>query len=281
MKNVDQLVMEQAPVADVQGSAMVHAGSDARQKLTLAGDLREDVSPGQLILAALEKGVSVDVIERLVALKERIEDRNAVKQFVQALARVKAKLPTILHSKTAKFTTKSGFEVKYSYTELDELAAVIDPILSEEGFTYSWDQRLEKDMNTTTCILQHAGGHSRSASFTLPTANDSAASPQQKIGIADTYAGRRALIAVLGLTTADKDPRPAEIDPTPASAEQQGVLKDMLKARLEGKTPERQASFTKKFLEHFGVTSLEKLRAIDYQGAVELLKPPTSAEAKP
>jgi len=221
------------------------------------------VSIHQLLRLAVEKGTPVEALEKLMDLHERIAAREAAQQFIQALARFKENLDPIIHSRIANFATRGGARVSYSYTELDELARFIDPGLTEEGFTYSWDQRLDKGFVTTTCTLFHVGGHSRQSSFTLPADNDSAASPQQKIGMADTYASRRSLIAVLGLTTADKDPRPAEIDPTPISEDQAIQIEDLV--------TETQADLPK-FLKYMKVEKVAEIPAVRFNEAVAALR---------
>lgn len=265
-------------IDETRGGAMARVPPGALRAPGLAADLTEDVSPGQLILAALDKGVSVDVIEKLVALKERIEDRNAVKDFIRDLAALKAELPTIMHTKKAAFTAGGG-KVSYSYTEMDELAAAVQPYLSKYGFTTGWDQRYDGKLVTTICTLQHRQGHSRHSSFTLPAENNSAASPQQKIGMADTYASRRAFLAVLGLTTSDAEPLATEMDPTPITDDQLDVLDDMLERRNEGKTKEKAAAFTEKFLKYMDVDAIGKICAVDYEKAVAALRPPAKSEA--
>lgn len=216
-----------------------------------------------LLQVAVEKGTPVAELKELVALHERIAAREAAMQFVQALARFKAKLAPIVHTRKVGFASDRGGNVSYSYTELDELARHIDPGLTEEGFSYSWDQKFDGNMVTTTCILAHAGGHTRTASFTLPAQNNSAASPQQKIGMADTYASRRSLIAVLGLTTADTDPRPAEIDPTPISEDQAIQIEDMI--------TETQANLPK-FLKYMDVAKVADIPAVKFNTAIAALK---------
>lgn len=216
-----------------------------------------------LLELAVNKGMPAAELGQLLDLHERIEDRNARKEFTRALAAVKAELPPIIHSRQAAFKTRSGHDVKYSYTELDELARVLDPILTKHGFSYSWSQTMEKGLVTTTCTLDHDAGHSRSSSFSVPAENDSAASPQQKIGIADTYASRRSLIGVLGLTTADKDPRPKEIDPTPIGEDQEVELSDMITTSGADRA---------RFLKHFDVEALKDLPAARYAEAKTMLQ---------
>lgn len=247
-------------MADRSGAVAVRDGSPdgAIQELGgSAGSVRD------LLQMAVEKGTPVEALEKLMNLHERATARDAATQFVQALARFKAKLPPIVHSRKVSFTTRSGTKTNYSYTELDELARHIDPGLTEEGFSYSWDQKFDGQFVTTTCTLFHVGGHSRQASFTLPSQNDSAASPQQKIGMADTYASRRSLIAVLGLTTADTDPGVAEIDPTPITEEQAIQVEDLV--------TDTQANLPK-FLEFMGVAKIADIPAVRYNEAVAALK---------
>lgn len=222
----------------------------------------EGVSVKQLLSMAVERGTPVESLEKLLDLHERVAAREAAQQFVQALAAFKAELPPIVHSRQVSFTTRSGSKTNYSYTELDELARHIDPGLTKHGFSYSWDQKFDGQYVTTTCILFHVGGHSRQASFTLPTQNESAASPQQKIGMADTYASRRSLIAVLGLTTADKDPGAVEIDPTPINEDQVTELEDMI--------TEAKADLGR-FLKHFNIAAITQLPAVRYAEARAVL----------
>lgn len=228
------------------------------------------VQIGALLQLAVERGMPAAELTQLLTLHERIEDRNARKLFIAELAAAKAEFPSIIHSKKASFKTSSGHDVKYSYTELDELARVIDPILTKHGFSYGWNQTFEKGMVTTTCTLEHEAGHSKSSSFTVPAESNSAASPQQKIGIADTYAARRSLIGVIGLTTADKDPRPAEIDPKPVSEDQATEVSDLITEVRADRA---------KFLAHFDIDAIDKLPAVRYNEALTLLRQKKAARA--
>lgn len=248
-------VKDGAPASLVQTQ-----GRDRQMPTVPAG---EGVQIATLLQLAVDRGMPAAELKELLSLHERIEDRSARKEFTRALAAVKAELPTIIHSKNASFKTNSGHDVKYSYTELDELARILDPILTKHGFSYSWSQKLDKGMVTTTCLLEHDAGHSRSSDFTVPAESNSAASPQQKIGIADTYASRRSLIGVLGLTTADKDPRPKEIDPTPVSDDQATEISDMIT---------ETSTDRERFLKHFDIEAISKLPAARYAEAKTMLQ---------
>lgn len=266
-----QLNAGEDPTGQTPGNAMARAHAADQPGVTKSGDLVVAGSATELLRLAVEKGTPVEQLKELVDLHERMADRQARQEFITALAKFKAECPPIVHSRQVGFASGQGAKVSYSYTELDELARVIDPVLTANGFSYGWDQKLDKEFLTTTCTLWHIAGHSRTASFTLPTQNNSAASPQQKIGMADTYAARRSLIAVLGLTTADKDPRVSEIDPTQITEDQVIMIEDLI--------TELQTS-TVKFLKFMEVEKIEDIPAVKFNQAMAALKEIQAARAK-
>jgi hypothetical protein len=127
----------------------------------------------QLILAALDRGVNPDALEKLVALKERMEDRNARKEFAAALAKFRAECPPI-YEVEARGRSPAGLDRTDSTTRRSRIALpVMQPHLERNGFTVKWDRTADKSMLTSVCTLRHVGGHSDTSSFTLPV--DSAA----------------------------------------------------------------------------------------------------------
>lgn len=253
---------------------------EAPRAPTLAADLGQDISAGQLILAALDKNASIETIEKLVALKERLEDREAGKAFTRAMAAFQSDCPMIQKKTTAKITTQGGGSYSYTYAELDEIVATIAPFIEKHGFSYTWDTRIEASgMLTCTIRIRHIDGHSETSSFTLPTDTKSAMSSQQKMAAAGTFAKRQTLIAGFGLTTTEEDTDGAEsrkLDPKPITEDQIVVLEDLIAARSVGKTPEKAASFRERFLAHMDVDAIGKIPAVAYERAVAALQPRTA-----
>lgn len=188
------------------------------------------VSIEQLMQLALEKGAGVDALERLVSLKERMEDRKAGLDFANAMAAFQSECPRIKKSSTAKITTGGGGAYSYTYAELDEIAATVNPILFKHGLSYSWDSAIDKNILTCICIIRHVHGHSTRTTFSLPTDSASAMSAQQKVAAALTFAKRQSLVAALGLVTTDEDTDAVtrEIDPTPVNAAQLKELEALI-----------------------------------------------------
>lgn len=159
-----------------------------------------------ILRIAIEKDVDVGTLERLVALSERISERQAASEFNGALAAFQAECPSIEKTSKASITTKSGGQYEYRYAELDEIAKTTRPILQKYGLSYTWDSEMAGDKIIVTCTVRHIGGHSQTAKFTTPTESLSTGmSAQQKHASALTYARRQSLIQALGLTTTDAD----------------------------------------------------------------------------
>lgn len=225
---------------------------------------RQPVVQGELaeiMRLAVERG-DIAVLEKLVALKERVEDRNAASEFTQALAAFQAECPPIQKKSEASIVTRSGGSYKYRYAELDHIARVTRPVLVKHGFSYTWDSEMQGAALLCTCHLHHIGGHSRSAKFVCPTDSASAMSSQQRHAAALTFSKRQSLIAVLGLTTTDADTDGAS--PEPISEEQVLQIDEWLSLLDEDRRL--------RFLKYMGVAAVSTIKATDFDKAITSLR---------
>ena len=158
-----------------------------------------------MLTLAIEKGVDVAALEKLVALHERVSDRAAAVEFAEAMSAFQNECPPISKTSEAKITSGSGGQYSYRYAELDEIARTVRPLCHKHGLSYSWDSLMEGEKLTCTCIVRHVNGHQITAHFTAPTESKAGMSSQQKHAAALTYARRQSLIQALGLTTCDPD----------------------------------------------------------------------------
>lgn len=223
---------------------------------------------GGILRLAIDKGVSVDTIERLVALKEREEERFAVAEFNQALASFQSECPSIPKTSTAKIVSDKGSQYSYSYAELDTIAKHIQPFLTKHGLAYSWDSDLVGDKLVCVCTLRHIAGHMQEAKFVSPTDSKAGMSSQQKFASALTYARRQALVQVLGLTTTDPD--------SDGAGEQK--LGEQQRKQIEDLVRETGVD-SAKFLAYMGVAALEEIQARDYRKALNVLNDKKRAKA--
>jgi hypothetical protein len=224
----------------------------------------EQAEPNRLLELALKSQVPVETIERLVALQERAEDRRSRIELAEALNKAQSEIPSIPETAEAKIVTKSGGSYRYKYAPLDQIVKIVRPILSRHGLSFSWDSITEENKVRVTCKVEHVGGHFKVATFEAPVDQKAVVNDMQKHAIALTYAQRKSLVQVLGLTTSEPDTDgndPAAVEHiTPEQAADLQALIDEVNADLG------------RFLKYLGVESVESIPASQFKNAVRMLE---------
>ncbi len=169
--------------------------------------LSEGQQVRELYKYAIDKGTAgVEALDKLMELHERIEKRNAAKEFNDAMARFQEACPELPKSSKATIAPRGGIKFSYNFADLDSIARIIRKPLYENGLSYSWDEETVSGNLTSTCIVHHINGHERRSSFTCPSEWSSGSmSAQQKVAATNSFARRQSLIQVLGLTTTELD----------------------------------------------------------------------------
>lgn len=248
------------PTAETQ----LDLGQPARAEGASQAVVVHQTSPNaiiDLLQAAIEHKVPVEMLERLQALHERVSDRAAAMEFARDLASFQEECPPIKKRSTANVLTKGGSRYSYKYAELDEIERTIRPHLAKRGLSYTWDSEFRERMLHVTCILRHVNGHSVSARFSAPVESPAGMSEQQKVASALTYGRRQSLVQVLGLTQTDPDTDGANAEPI---TQEQA---DDLQALIE----EVGANMTR-FLKWAKLERIEDLPARDYESAVNAIR---------
>ena len=150
--------------------------------------LEVTVAPGSLLEAiarvAADPRTNIEAMERLLALQMQLLADQRQAAYFAALARVAAKLMPIVRSKPGHFG---------KYAPLEDIDAVIRPILAEEGLAQSFDSigLPNKEMRITG-RLTHADGHIDTRTIDLPIDNSGGKNSAQAVISTVSY-GRRAL----------------------------------------------------------------------------------------
>jgi len=218
-----------------------------------------------LLGRAVEAGASVEALERLVALKERVDREAARRAYFEALASAQEEMPEVPKSRTAQIATRAGSSYSYNYAALEDITRTIRPVLRRHGLSYAWDVSQGEGTLVVTCVLRHVDGHEERASFPVPVDTSARMSDAQKNGAALTYGRRQSLIAVLGLTTADDDVDGAESAGS-AEAITESQAADLI-ALIEEVGADRQ-----KVLAWAGVERVADMPADRYAQAVRMLE---------
>lgn len=224
------------------------------------------LTPGampELMRLAVEKG-GVEALERLVALNERMMDREASRQFTEAMSRFKSICPPVpRRSQSDQFKViRAGIKVNYSYASLEDIESTIRAPLGQCGLAYRWgNSAVDKGMLTIPCIVAHVGGHSISSSASYPLESRAGCSEAQKYGSTEKYAQRHSLILALGLTSCEDDTDGAGEQEAGLTPEQVAVLTKQLALRPAGSL-ERLLDYTR---EQWGACTLDQIPASQFE----------------
>lgn len=225
----------------------------------------------------MDPSADLDKLERMLAMKERLDAQLAKVSFATAISAARAEIPPIMKDATVDFQTSKG-RTHYQHETLAGIAKVIDPILSAHGLSYRYRTGQDGGAVSVTCIISHMDGHSEET--TLSGAPDQSGSKNsfQAVGSAVTYLQRYTLKAALGLSAAADDDgqaatsRPGAQQSVAVSPEQFIALRDKIE---EAGVP------VEKVCGMAGVASLEQFPAADFGAAMRKLAATIRARQAP
>lgn len=151
--------------------------------------------------AASDPRVDADKLEKLLALKERIDAREAEMEFTRAFAAASARMPHI----AKEGVIDMGAKGKYTYARYEDLDAALRPVESAYGFARSFSTQPDAGGILMTVTLRHAGGHSISSTRLMPPDSGAGRSAMQAIGSASSYARRYLTMDVWNIITVGAD----------------------------------------------------------------------------
>lgn len=165
----------------------------------------ESLAPAELLRIAMERGGSMELLERLMALQERHEANEARKAFVDDMAAFKREPLEIFKRKEVGYTTKDGDFVGYKHAELSDVVAVVVPALARHGFSHRWDVKQEQGRVIVTCIVTHRSGHSESLTMDAAPDDSGKKNKIQQVASAVTYLQRYTLLGITGMAAKGTD----------------------------------------------------------------------------
>lgn len=220
----------------------------------------------QMLQAVIDKGVTAEnvaVMEQLVSLYERMQLRDAEKQFAAAFAALQSEMPAVQATKPVP--DKFG-NIKYHFAPYEEIMATVKPLLLKHGFTITFSMSFSEGRVIQACTLQHVGGHSRTNQFMARIGSGPPGSSEaQGDGAASTYAKRFALCNALNIVTeVDTDGRTdARNEGEPITQDKAIYLRELVK---ETKADEAA------FLKFAGASKYEEISSTKYDMLVAALR---------
>lgn len=210
---------------------------------------------------ATDPNASIEKLEQMLAMKERLESSDAKKAFNEAFARAAALFPSIpLNGK--------GHNGK-AYATLKDIMSLTRPHLSENGLALTFSIEVGETVLVTAKLL-HRAGHSQETSIALPRDTSGSKNAVQAVGSSQTYGQRYAAQAILGLSLGDdtEDDGAAAGGGDTVTAEQFVALRDKL-AESGMKPNSFHAAFGHKNPEH---ADLHEFPAARYDEAIARLE---------
>ena len=174
-----------------------------------------------LIGKALEKDSPIEVMERLMAMRQQMRAEQAEERYFAELAAFQAECPTIKKTEVV-YDRKDPTKVRYRYAPLSDIIGAVRDLLKQHGFSYVITTKQEPASVTAVCVAHHEDGHSESTEFSIPIDPESYMNAAQKVASALTYAKRYAFCNAFGIMTADEDDDARETDSNHAA----GTLAD-------------------------------------------------------
>lgn len=155
--------------------------------------------------AASDPTVDIEKLERLLALKERMDGQQAEAAFNDAMSRVQASMGRIGADKTNKQTNSE-------YATYGKLDRVLRPLYTAEGFALSFGtDPLEVDcMVRVTCHASHKAGFTRKYLIDMPSDGKGAKgndvmTKTHATGSATQYGMRYLLKMIFNVAIGDED----------------------------------------------------------------------------
>jgi hypothetical protein len=180
-----------------------------REEVVLAA--RPVPTVADMLAAVIEKGVTqenVAAVGEIVKLYERVQARDAEKEFARAFVSLQAGMPAV---KAVRAVPNNDGSVRYKFAPYEEIMEQVAPMLKLHGFTVTFSTDYVEGRIVKICTLQHVSGHSRSNQFAVRIGQGPPkATETQADGAASTYAKRGALCDALNIVIDHDDDARAE-----------------------------------------------------------------------
>lgn len=209
--------------------------------------------------AARDNTIDVTKMERLVALYERTESKQAERAFNEAMNDAQTEIRPV----TADAKSDKG---KYaSYQALDTAVRLI---YTKHGFSLSFDTGdSAPDFVKVLCYVAHRAGHSRTYKVDMPADGKGAKgndvmTKTHAAGSAMTYGQRYLLKLIFNIPVGDDDNGKGAGGDAPISGEQLGHVRRLI---------EETNSDVEKFCNLFKIDALPDLPRSKYDSAITML----------
>lgn len=245
----------------------------AVQKIDEAHNQVADYAGGILAVierAARDPNVDIDKMERLIAMQERVQSRDAELEFNRAMNAAQAEMRPIS-------ANASNPQTRSRYATFDKLDRALRPIYTHHGFSLSFDEgeSPKPEHVRVLCYVAHTAGHTRTYHRDMPADGKGAKggdvmTKTHAAGAAGSYGARYLLKGIWNVAVGeeDDDGNGGAVN-HPVSVDQYDALKKRI---LDVQADEA------KFCEFMRVEDVRDIRAADFDRAIKALNAKASKQ---
>lgn len=164
------------------------------------------LTPMDMLGLAVQRGASVDELDKLWEIAEKVRKQQAQQAFVTAMTRFKQNAPTIEKTRKAKVDSRKGPDAGYAYkyANLADVCNAVIKALSDVGISHDWTHCKKGPQIAVTCTLTHELGHSKSTELEAGLDDTGGKNNLQGLGSTVSYLERYTLLGVCGLAVDDE-----------------------------------------------------------------------------
>lgn len=151
--------------------------------------------------AASDPSCDIEKLERLMAMHERMQARQAEAEFNASMAAMQSELPSIAERGAI---TVNG-QKRSNYATFEDINDIVKPIMQRFGFAVSFRVETVQTGVSVTGILMHCAGHREQTTMLVPLDTSGSKNAVQSLGSSVSYGKRYVLSALLNITTRGED----------------------------------------------------------------------------
>lgn len=156
--------------------------------------------------AARDPNVDVEKMERLFALQERVQERNARQAFTASKIAMRPHLPEITMKGMIRIVKDGKTIQETPFARFEDLHELVMPILTANDFDLAFRNGLSPEGKVrVTTVLSHIAGHAEETYFDLPHDTSGSKNAVQAIGSSTKYGMRYGTISILNLRVVGDD----------------------------------------------------------------------------
>ena len=203
-------------------------------------EIAKTVEPGQIQIqraadpmvslierVVMDPNASVDKLERMLEMRERMQAQAAKQAFDNAIAEAKAEIRPIMKTGSVSYG-EGAKKTEFRHETLDGIAKEVDPILSRHGLSYRFRSKQEGGQLHVTCVVAHRDGYAEEATRSGAPDTSGSKNGYQAVGSAATYLQRYTLKLALGLSAAKDDDAASVKQRDPISEDQYHALRALI-----------------------------------------------------